>query len=83
MNNRLKKINFREFDEGANLYNKVNALYDIVRELIDIIDRDGKSIDLDRFSQYGLDQIDSRVRELIKENQAEVASNEASENTLQ
>ena len=64
--NRAKKIDLCRFEESSNLYYKVNALYDILKELIEIIDYNNENIDLDRFSIYGLEQIDQRIKELTK-----------------
>ena len=70
---RIKRIDFQRFDEDMPLKEKVNTLYEIVKEIAFAVDCDTSGLDLDSFSEYGLEQIDERIKKITEEQNNEAS----------
>lgn len=55
------------------LKEKVNTLYEIVKEIAFAVDCDTSGLDLDSFSEYGLEQIDERIKKITEEQNNEAS----------
>lgn len=68
----ISRIRIGSSRENAALRERVGELERIVSELIKALEIDFETVDLNNFSDFGVNQIDERIKKTVLENVGEV-----------